>query len=179
MKQKKEDSKVYSLIFRYIILVLLALGNLWLFYFIFTPLTVYSVFILLNLFFPVALSGITINFNGISIQLIKACIAGSAYYLLLILNLTTPLKLKTRVLSILFSVLSLLIINIIRIFIFSIILIESFSFFNTAHMIFWYFLSSLIVFGIWLLTIKIYEIREIPVYSDIKFLYSKIKKKSK
>lgn len=173
---KKENGRAYYPIIRYLILLLIALPNLWLFYVIFTPLTLYPVFILLNIFFNVSLSGTTIMLTDFPIMLVKACIAGSAYYLLLILNLTTPMALKKRICSLIFSFFCFLIINIFRIFFFSILFIASFSLFNLTHLIFWYFLSSIIVFLIWLATIKIYKIKEIPVYEDVKFLYKKIKK---
>ena len=155
-------------VLRYLILILLAFPNLWIFYAIFTPLTVYPVYFLLSLFFQVSLQGITLTINNSVVELIKPCIAGSAYYLLLILNLSTPMKLKTRIFSILSSFLIFLIINILRIFFFSVLFLNSFSFFNYLHLIFWYVLSSLIVFFIWILNIKIFKIKQIPVYSDFR-----------
>ncbi len=173
IKKNLAKKRVYYIFLRYIILLLLAFPNLWLFYFIFTPLTIYPIFFLLKLFFPASLIGSTIIFNNIQIHLIKACIAGSAYYLLLILNMTTPMPIKKRFLALIFSFSLFLIINILRIFFFSMLLLKSFSLFNLTHLIFWYFLSSLMIFSVWFLTIKIFNIREIPVYSDFKFLYSK------
>jgi len=176
MKKKEEKKKIYYPVLRYLILVSSALGNLWLFYFIFTPLTIYPVFFLLKLFFSASLSGTIISFNNVSINLVKACIAGSAYYLLLILNLTTPISIKKRIYALIFSFISFLIINIIRIFLFSLLLENSFSLFNLTHLFVWYGLSSFIVLAIWIFTIKIFDIKEIPVYSDLKFLYKLIKK---
>lgn len=182
MRKRGKHISIYHFLLRYIILVLAAINNLWLFYAIFTPLTVYPVFYALNLFFNASLSNTTIILEGSSIQLIKACIAGSAYYLLLILNLTTPMPIKKRIISIIFSFLSFLVVNIARIIFFSILLLKSFSLFNTLHLIFWYLLSGIIVFLIWLAEIRIFKIKDIPVYSDIRNLislisYSKIRKK--
>jgi exosortase/archaeosortase family protein len=167
----KNNKKIYFLILRYLILVLAALGNLAIFYFIFSPLTIYPVFCLLKLLYNASLSGSTIIFSGFSIQIVEACIAGSAYYLLLILNLTTPMPFKKRIISIIFSFLIFLIINIIRIFFFSILILKSFPLFNLTHLLFWYFLSGVIVFLVWLAVIKIFRINSIPVYSDILYLY--------
>lgn len=171
MHKQKETKRVIYLCIRYLALILLALGGLWVFYFIFTPLTIYPVFWILNLFFQTSLSGITITFNNIPIQLITACIAGAAYYLLLILNLSTPMPVKTRIKAISFSFILFLAINIIRIVVFSLLLSSSFSLFNAIHLIFWYFLSSLLVFLVWYLEIKLFKIKNIPVYTDLKFIY--------
>lgn len=168
---------VLQLILRYLVLLFATLGNLWIFYALFTPLTVYPVYFLIKLFFPVSFSGVTLIIdNSATIELVKACIAGSAYYLLLILNLTTPMKIKKRLSSLAFLFSSFLIINILRIFFFSLLFFQSFSLFNLTHLIFWYFLSSILVFLIWFVNIRIFKIKEIPVYTDLKFLYKKIKR---
>ena len=167
---KKE---IWSIFIRYIILVLVAIPNLYIFYLIFTPLTIYPVFFLLNLFFEASLNGSTIFFNQISIQIIKACVAGSAYYLLLILNLSTPkIKPTKRIKMILLAFASLLILNILRIFLLSIFLVSNFSLFNIVHKIFWYLVSIIFVVAIWFAQARLFKIKEIPFYSDLKFLYN-------
>ena len=170
-----ENRKIYSLVLRYLILIFLGIF-LGIFYFIFTPLTVLPVYHLLNLFFSPSLSGPTIVFNGQAIQIGAACVAGSAYYLLAILNLSTPLKLKKRIYSLFFLFLTFLLINVLRIFSFSLLLVNSFSLFNTLHMITWYLLSGVIVFLIWVVNIKVFTIEKIPFYSDFKFLLGLSKK---
>jgi len=173
---ESKERGIVNLSIRYIVLIITAIPNLWLFYLIFTPLTVYPVYFLLNIFFKVSLSGVTLTINNCpAIELIRACIAGSAYYLLLILNLTTPMNLKTRIYSIILTFSSFLVINILRIFLFSILLINDFNLFNTIHLIFWYVLSTLIVVGIWIINIKIFKIKKIPAYDDVRFLHSLIK----
>lgn len=172
---KKEG--IYGLIIRYLILVAVAIPNFFLFYLIFTPLTVYSVYFLLGLFFNVSLlSSIVILIEGIlPIEFVEACIAGSAYYLLLILNLSTPgLKLKRRIYAIGFSFAAFLIINILRIFILSIVAISgSPEVFDVTHKLFWYLMSTLFVVGIWFAEIKLFKIKFTPIYSDFKSLYNK------
>lgn len=173
---KKINRRLFlDIIIRYLILVLVALPNLFIFYFVFTALTVYPVYFLLGLFFDVAfLSKVYILVNNVPIELISACIAGSAYYLLLVLNLATPkIKLKTRIYALLFSLAAFLILNILRIFILSALAVTGFSFFDVTHLIFWYGFSTIIVVGIWFAEVKIFRIKEIPFYSDIKFLYKK------
>lgn len=157
---------ISNILARYLISVLLAINNLAVFYFIFTPLTLYPVYFILSLFFSVELAGKTLLISDYSIELINACIAGSAYYLLAILNLATPMKLKQRIYSIFFSMALFLAVNISRIFIFSYLFISGFSLFNIFHLVFWYVLSILIVVAIWLLTIKLFHITNIPIYTD-------------
>ena len=177
MKRLKKDSaNILDIVSRYLILVLTSLSSLWLFYFIFTSLTIYPVYFLVNLLFEdVSLFGEIMIVNGLAIEFIRACIAGSAYYLLLILNLSTPkINLKKRVTMILFSFAALLIINIIRIFVFILIFFYGFSFFDITHKFFWYFMSTIFVILIWFAEVKYFKIKEIPFYSDIKYLYKKI-----
>lgn len=163
-KQKKE---IFSVLLRYLILLILGI-LLPFFYKIFLPLTLWPVYSLLQIFYDVSLSGNSLIIKGISIVLADACIAGSAYYLLLILNLTTKIDTKKRVCSIAFSFFSLLVLNILRIFSLSIILVQGFAFFDITHKIFWYLLSVLFVAGIWFLTCWIFKIKNIPVYSELK-----------
>ena len=166
-----------SLILRYLLLILISLPNLFLFYFIFSPLTIYPVYFLLSLFNEVYLSSNTLLIGEFAIHIIGACIAGSAYYLLLILNLSIPkINLKKRLKMIAFSFSLLLALNILRIFILVSFVLISSSLFEMTHQIFWYLLSTFFVIGIWFLEVKMFNIKQIPVYSDIKFLIKKIKK---
>ena len=178
MKKLKKDTKQFLDIFtRYLILVLVALPGLWIFYFVFTPLTIYPIYLFLNLFFDVVLLGKIILINDrIPIEFIRACIAGSAYYLLLVLNLSTSkINSKNRVKMIIFSFASFLLIYILRIVILIFLFMYGFAFFDITHKLFWYFMSVVFVIGIWFVQVKIFKIKEIPFYSDLKFLYKKIK----
>jgi exosortase/archaeosortase family protein len=171
---KKISKKFISILIRYSILIITAIPNFWIFYFIFTPLTLYPVYFLLNIFFSASLTGTTIFINNLPIELIPACIAGAAYYLLLILNLSVPsIKLKKRIKMILFSFTFLLALNILRIFSLSLILLSGNSLFDITHKLFWYLGSTVFVVGIWFIEVKLFKIKNIPIYSDIKFLYKK------
>ncbi len=175
-RKKTEDNKKYviDLMSRYLILVLVAIPNLYIFYFIFSAVTIYPSYFLLSLFYDVSLIENKIVFGNISIVLIDACIAGSAYYLLTILNLTTPgIKLNKRANMIALSFISFLIINILRIFFLSFLFIESFPSFNFIHKFLWYFGSTFLVIIIWFAEVKLFNLKEIPVYSDLKTLYKK------
>ena len=165
-----KSKEIFNLALRYIILLLLSLGNLYLFYRIFTPLTVYASSSLLSLFFEVSVAGISISFDKIIINLVSACIAGSAYYLLVALNLSTPLKLKKRIRNLIFLLVSFFALNIIRIFIFSLLFASGYQYFSFAHEVTWYLGSTLFVVVLWFVGIRIFKIRDIPFYTDLKKL---------
>jgi len=164
-----------SISLRYFILLIVAIPNLWIFYKIFTPLTVYPVYLLLNLFYDAQIvsGNIVLISQIIPIEIIGSCVAGSAYYLLLMLNLFTPeIKTKKRISMIILAFIAFLIINILRIFFLSLLAISDSAFFDITHKLFWYLMSTIFVVGIWFWQVKKYKIKEIPLYSDIKYIKS-------
>ena len=167
-------NKFFLIIPRYLLLLGL-MFTLPLIYKIFTPLTVYSTAFLLKLFYSIVVFGNLLLINSTQIEIIPSCVAGSAYLLLLILNLTISMEFKKRIFSILFCFISLFIINVLRIFILSVLLVNDFQFFDFTHKFFWYFFSTLFVVVIWFLSVKLFRIKEIPVYSDLKFLMKSIR----
>ena len=161
---------------RYLILILVGLSNLAIFYLIFTPLTIYPVYQILKIFFDVSLIQNFIFSETFSIQIIEACVAGSAYYFLLILNLSTPnIKIKKRINLLLTSFLILLLINILRIVFITFLLASNSAFFEITHKIFWYLGSTIFVVAIWFVQVNLYNIKHIPLYSDIKNIIKEIK----
>ena len=174
---KRSDKKIQNIITRYLILIATAFPNFYIFYLIFTPLTIYSSYFLLDLFFDANLFGNVISISGcFPIEIVEACVAGSAYYLLFFLNLSTPkIKIKKRIQMLSFAFSVLFLVNILRIFFLSILFIYQSKYFDITHNIFWYFVSIILVIGIWFWEIKIFKIKEIPVYSDLKFLKKQIK----
>lgn len=177
---KEKNANLFSLLSRYFILFLLGIPNLWIFYLVFTPLTVYAVYFILGIFFDVFVSGSIIIVNHFfPIEIIKACVAGSAYYLLLILNLSVPnIKPLKRMKMIFLSFLVLFIFNIIRIVSLSVIFINQNTLFETIHIIFWYFGSMALVALIWFSEVAFFKIKDIPIYSDLRALL-KLTKKSR
>ena len=176
---KDVKSKVINFSIRYLILILVAIPGLNLFYYVFSPLTIYPSYFLFNLVFDASLYNnlILINSNSV-IEIIPSCVMGSAYYLLLILNLSVPnIKLGKRLFMILSSFLTLLIINVLRIFLLGTLYTSNSPWSDPLHVFFWYFLSIIFVLGIWFVQTKIFRIKEIPFYSDIKFIYSNTKSK--
>jgi len=175
------NKDIKSLILRYLILVLVALPNLFIFYLIFTPLTLYVSYFLLDIFFSATLSVVksTVLINNCApIEFINACAAGSAYYLLLLLNLATS-KVKKRLTAIAFSFSAFFLLNILRIFILSLLFIYGNPLFDVAHKLSWYALSIVFVVGIWFWTVKLFSIKQIPFYTDLRDVYNKSSLKKK
>ena len=191
-----------SILIRYISLLVLGFGNLFIFYLIFTPLTIYPVLDLISQFYNttllrgnptqacdiaanffsflknIACMNTTIFFKGYFASIIPACIAGSAYYLLLILNLSTPMNKKQRLKSLFLLMSSFLFLNIIRIFSFALLYAnKGFELFNIAHVAFWYFGSTILVIIIWFANVFLFNIKSIPIYSDFKFIINQIRGK--
>jgi len=172
-------NRVKNIFLRYIIVILLAFPNFFIFYLIFTPLTIYPLFLLFKIYFSdvVLLNSSFKIFNQFLINIIPACVAGSAYYLLFFINLSIPkISFKKRFKMILFSFSFLLILNIIRIFILTLIFVSKNSSFESIHKLFWYAGATFFVVLIWFVEIKLFKIKEIPVYSDLNYLIKKIKR---
>jgi len=168
-----------GLIIRYLALIVVAVPNLYLFYLVFTPLTVYPVTWILQLVadatpFP----GNVILVNGIFARIVPACVAGAAYYLLLILNFTTPLTTKTRIKSLIFLWTTFLILNIARIIVFALLFSAGFPYFDLTHTASWYFGSTVLVLLLWFANVSLFKIKAIPLFSDLKTLFSDIRSKN-
>lgn len=176
MKKKRVfNNFIFNLIARYLILLIIGL-NLWLVYLILTPITLYPVYFLLKVFYSSAsVSAGSIFISNYQISLINACIAGSAFYLLLILNLSTHMNSRQRLYSLVYSFSALLILNIARIVILSALFVNNFAFFDITHKLFWYFLSTIFVIAIWFSAVYFFRIKNIPVYSDLKKIRKMIK----
>ena len=165
--------RLIDMFLRYIILIAIAIPNFFIFYLIFTPLTIYPVFFLITLFANPTLNGTVISFSNQTIEIVGACVAGSAFYLLTILNLSTPnIKLKKRIYMLLISYLIFLIINILRIVLLSYLLYTGSPYFDVTHKILWYSLSTIFVLVIWFSEVKYFNIKSIPAYYDVKYLYN-------
>ncbi len=169
----------YKLGARLAIALLLPIKSFAIFYAIFTPLTVLLSLYAINLFYSAELMPGTsiILVKNIMIEIVRSCVAGSAYYLLAILNLLTKgISLIDRIKIFILNALALLLLNITRITILTIVLIEyGKDYFNAIHTIFWVILSTLFVFLIWIITIKAFKIKTIPIYSDIQDVLAIIK----
>ncbi|MBI4448334.1 pacearchaeosortase [Candidatus Woesearchaeota archaeon] len=157
------------------------------YYIIFSPPTFYASYLLLKMIGSPTIiedgaifsEGIgAILMGGIVLRFVKACTAASAYFLLTILiALTKDIGWKKSLEM--FAIGSILIFtfNLIRVNVLIAILVGlGVDWFNYLHLFFWKVLSTIAVVGIWILLIKAYKIKNIPVYSDVIFLLSEIKK---
>tara|TARA_Y100000034_G_C6848299_1_gene384516 strand:- start:563 stop:1078 length:516 start_codon:yes stop_codon:yes gene_type:complete len=171
MKGKKNAHWILA---RYVILLAIVAFSLPLVYAIFTPLTINFTVFLLDIFYNVANFKELIVINeATQIYIVDACVAGSAYLLLLILNLTIRMPTKLRIKSILYSFLLLFILNVVRIAILGSLYHHQIPYVEFTHALFWYGLSTLFVIGIWFETVRKFKIKRIPFYSDYKILTRK------
>jgi exosortase/archaeosortase family protein len=165
---KKDKRTIISLCLRYLLIIIIGL-NLSLILSLLTLPTLYFSQLILSIFSPAVLSGNIIYFNSISIELIPACISISAYFLLCILALSIPnISIVKRLAIIVLSSLLFFIFNVIRICFLSLIYYS--TYFDIIHKFLWAFLSTILVVIIWFLLVKLFKIKGIPVYSDIKSL---------
>ena len=172
----KQSSKVADLFIRYLIILLLGIGNLYLFYKILTPATIYAASAILRIFTNPRIFGNMILMKQAAIEIIPACVAGSAFYLLFILLMATPdIKIKKRLLILVTSFIILFLLNIFRILL--LIPLASTQYFDAIHWIFWNLISTIFVVAIWISMVKLFNIKRIPIYSDVKFLSGFLKKR--
>ncbi len=165
-----EKKEAIYLVLRYVFLAVLGVFNLELFYYVFSPLTVYPVYWILSLIYEntTLLQGNLLFFSGVYAQIIPACIAGAAYYLLVILNFAMPLKISQRIKSLVFLAAVFLALNILRIVVFGSLLVSGSQYFDVAHEVVWYFGSTVMVVIIWFVNVWAFKIKEIPVYTDFR-----------
>lgn len=170
IETKRKNKDIFDIILRYVLAILCIL-ILPVFYIIFKPLTIWPTYFILHFFYNLQVLGSSLIFSSATIEIIDACIAGSAFFLLLALNLITrEIKLVKRIYLFIFQAACLLVLNILRLVIIIPLFLQQNPIFDLTHQAFWYVLSIVFVFLIWILGIKIFKIKSIPVYSDIKWL---------
>lgn len=180
-----ERREVISLSLRYGILLVIGITNLifldkGLFYQVFTPLTVYPAYGVFSLLYDDALlfGAETIFMKGYYATIAPACVAGSAYYLLLILNMTTPMSLKKRLGCVIYIFGAFLLLNLARIIIFGMLWTHGYKYFDFTHIATWYLGSTILVAVIWFSAILFFRIQEAPVITDIQTLFRDIRGKT-
>lgn len=182
--KKLTYKELLYIVSRYVFLFLIGLGNLYIIYIIFTPLTVNLSYYLISLFYDVSLNGSEIFFNIPQeyflgprvININYACVAGSAYYLLLILNFSIPLNLSKRIYLLIYSLSTLFLLNVLRIVLLSHLFIKDISYFYFTHLFLWYLVSMFFVVGIWFSGVYFFKISNIPFYTDFVRIKESIKK---
>lgn len=169
----KQLKKILGIFARYFAVLLLGLGNLYILYKIFTPITIYTLKAILSIFSNPILKDNIIQLGCTKVEIIPACIAGAAFYLLLILLLTTSdIKPITRLKAGLTALLIFFILNILRILFLT--TITNKPYFEAIHWIFWHLMSTIFVIVTWIIIVKLYKIESIPIYSDLKYMKSLI-----
>lgn len=143
------------------------------FLFIFTALTVYGSYLLLLPFFNILVKDSFLIVNGFPFEIIEACVASLAYYLLWVLCLLTKdINIKIRAKIILYGFLLIFGMNIFRIFLLVMIAFKyGFYWFSVVHLAFWNFVSGVYVALVWIFLVRHYKIHSIPIYDDIKTIY--------
>ena len=169
----------YNLVLR--VLIALIIRPEWIYYSL-TWVTMIIPYAILSIFgysVKIIYSTRSLFINGSEFVMIEACIATSAYYLLILLILTTKdIGFKKSISMLLLGSLLILLMNIFRIiFLILTVLKLGDNWFGIIHMTFWYFISSIYVFLVWILLIKKFNVHNIPIYSDAKYLINQIKKK--
>ena len=153
------------------------------YYLFFIPTIIFPYLILKIIGFNIMLdfSNSNLYLDNIILNFISACVASTAYHLLLILILLTKvLNIKKIVSMFLLGSLMILAINIIRVVVLSYTFINyGYEAFNSLHLLLWRGAASVIVFLIWIILIKIYKPKAIPVISDLIYLYNLVKKKKR
>jgi len=162
---------------RYLLLIIAPLSNFYIFYAIFTPLTIYPAYYLFSSLFETTLVADVITVNGcFSMEIVGACVGGSAYFLLLIFNLATPgIRILKRISLLFLSFLAFLVLNILRIFVLGMLFVNGSTYLDVSHKLFWYFGSVFFVTAIWFLQVKLFKIDAIPFYSDFSSVYKTLK----
>ncbi len=141
-------------------------------------LTIFPIYSILRmLYHPVIVYDNTLFVGHYAIVIVDACVATSAYYLLLLLNFGLAMPLKKRILSLVFSFSLFFLLNILRILFLTYLFVYESIFFKTVHLVFWHIMSTLFVVGIWFISYVLFSIHGIPFYSDIKKLIAERKSK--
>lgn len=162
----------YNLMIRVLLIILIPFNLL---LFILKPLTLYPIYFILSFIgYNPKISFDSILLNGYTLIFTPACIAVSAYYLMLLLVLTTKdINFKERIYCFLSGSFLILLMNLIRILILSILVINyNKVWFDLIHMAFWYFVSGIYVALVWILLVYLFKIKSIPIYSDLVYLYN-------
>jgi exosortase/archaeosortase family protein len=165
---------IRDLVIRYALIVLIGLGNLYIFYWALTPLTINVIASILGIFTNVLIIGNQIFTGYGTLELIPSCVAGAAYFLLFALVLSTArLTLKKRVMILLSTGVMFFILNIARIIL--LFLISNTVYFETLHWLSWNIFSTILIIAIWLLNVWLFKVKTVPVYTDFEELVKLMK----
>lgn len=132
-----------------------------------------SVFLLKLFGFNPVVNDLSFILNGVQFNIIEACVAVFAYFLLAILILTSKdMDFKKGCAIFLVGAILVYLANIARIAILSwAYFAHGTEIFEKYHFIVWNFVSGVYVAFTWIFLTAIFRLKEVPIYSDIKNLY--------
>ena len=151
------------------------LGNT-IIYFLLSKPTFFASYLFLFPYNP-TIFGNSLIINSIRLEFIPACVAASAYVLFgLLILLTKDIAFWRGLKMFLLGAFILFMVNVLRIFILAVSLIEfDIRLFETLHLFFWQIFSTIFVVLTWIYLTKKFDIKTIPVYSDFKHLTRRLK----
>ena len=159
----RQTKKILGLFVRYFSLLLVGVGNFYIIYKLLIPLTTHIVNSVLLIFTDTIVIGNIIYLPWVWIEIASSCVAGSAFYLLLLLILSSAnIKPRVRAKAVLTSFAMLFVLNVLRILI--LIPMTGSNYFNVVHWVFWHLISILFVVFIWFYIVKIYKIKSTYSY---------------
>ncbi len=139
-------------------------------------LSAYFSYLPLRLMFDARFTGNIIWLGQKSIEYVEACSATGAYmFLALLIFLTNGVSFKKGIKIFYWGALFILAANVIRINILAYLLVaENINLFLTLHLLTWKILSGVFVAFIWILLVKKFNIKGIPIVDDFVFLKNKL-----
>lgn len=172
---KKQTKKVLGVFLRYFTIVMVSMGNFYIFYALLTSLTIKTLAAVLRPFVDTVVVNTFIYTRVAIAEVAPSCIAVLAFFLLFFLVFSTAdMKPKERFLALIISFAALFILNIARM-VFLISIAHSPNY-ETIHWVLQNLLSTVAVAAIWIGTVSLLKIKEVPVFSDIKYIHGLIKK---
>jgi len=115
-----------------------------------------------------------------TVNIVKYCVTASAYYLLtLFCIITMGIALWKRVLMFIIGSALIFGMNIARIVVLIVVMLNNSEIFKAAHFALGFLLSVGYVILVWVLLSFLFKVKTVPFYSDIKFLTHEMLKKKK
>ena len=171
-KKCVELSRIVS---RYILITLVSIFGFSIFERLLTSPTIHALVGLLKIFYnEIILEGAYIYVNGQGFEITTTCVMGIIYWLLFILVFATAgLKVEKRFCVLAFAWLSVFIFNIMRMLF--LVSIAQKPYFNGVHWLFENVIAIILVILVWTATIRLFKIKTVPFYSDLKVLKQELR----
>lgn len=149
-----------------------------LFYIILSPITLHWSYFFFSIFSPMSvLAGNTIQAETARFVFIPACVATAAYILLaMLILLTKDITWQDRLQMFVYGSLAILAFNILRIELLLLTYFKLETAFDSIHLFVWKFMSTAFVVLLWIGLARLYKVKAIPVYSDVKYMLETIRK---